>query len=77
MLFHTLFTFRLGCVKYQISAAPANGMGVICSSKVHASQLQMGQQDNFTLVLRGTSNSKITERQLASLLLSASRRGEN
>lgn len=79
-LFHTLFTFSLGCVKDQVTAALANGMGVISSSKVHASWLRTGQRDtcfhrdpadsggamlNFTSVLWRTPNSEITEGQLA------------
>lgn len=75
MLFHTLFTSRLDYMKHQISAAPANRMGVISSSKVHTSQLWTGQQDllplrpaesggvvlNFTSALQRTSNSEITK----------------
>lgn len=77
-LFHALFTSRLDCMKHQISAAPANGMGVISSSKVHISWLWTGQQDTCshwdllslvgccsTPVLWRASKSEITERQLA------------
>lgn len=45
MLFHTLFTFSLDCVQYQISVALPNGMGVPSSSKVRYSRMWTRQED--------------------------------